>query len=43
MGTSAAAIDKINVSNESESVAWKRWSILILLGLSDEHSSGAAR
>jgi ACS family D-galactonate transporter-like MFS transporter len=33
MATSDAAIDKINVSNETESVAWKRWSILVLLGL----------
>ena len=33
MATSDATIDKINVSNETESVAWKRWSILVLLGL----------
>ena len=33
MATSAAAIDKVNVSNETESVSWKRWSILVLLGL----------
>jgi MFS family permease len=32
MASSAAAVHKINVSNESESVAWKRWSILVLLG-----------
>lgn len=33
MGTSAAAIDKTTVSEETGTVAWKRWSILILLGL----------
>lgn len=33
MGTSAAAIDKSNVSEGTGSVAWKRWSILILLAL----------
>lgn len=34
MATSdAAAIDKIHVSNETETVAWKRWSILVLLSL----------
>jgi ACS family D-galactonate transporter-like MFS transporter len=33
MGMSDATIAKIHVSNETETVAWKRWSILILLGL----------
>lgn len=33
MGTSAAAIDNSTVSTETESAAWKRWSILLLLGL----------
>jgi ACS family D-galactonate transporter-like MFS transporter len=33
MATSDATIDKLHVSNETETVAWKRWSILILLGL----------
>jgi len=33
MVTSAASIDKINGSDETGSVAWKRWSILVLLGL----------
>jgi MFS transporter, ACS family, D-galactonate transporter len=34
MATSeTTAIDKIAVSNESETSSWKRWSILVLLGL----------
>ena len=34
MATSdAAAINKIAVSNETETSSWKRWSILVLLGL----------
>ena len=33
MTTSAAAIDTIDASHETESIPWKKWSILILLGL----------
>jgi len=33
MVSSAAAIDRVNVSNEAKSVAWKRWLVLVLLCL----------
>src|SRR5580658_2184543 len=31
--TNAARIDKVQVPEETATVAWKRWSILFLLGL----------
>src|SRR5580658_10314185 len=31
--TNASAINKLDQSHDTETVSWKRWSILVLLGL----------